>query len=330
MTKRRSFLTVVAVGAAVRALNVSAQQPAQTRRIAVFSYQSESDPEAQLYMTAFVAAMRERGWSVGHNLQIDYRWTESDTRRIARFASEVVALSPEVVLVAGGSHVGALQKVSRTVPIVFVQVADAVGGGFVQSLSRPGGNATGFTNFDFNFSTKWLELLRQVAPGVARVAVLEDPRNPSGAGQVGAIRAAAASVSVDVEPISIADPGEMERGINAFASAPNGGLIVTPSGVAIVRRDLVISLAQRHALPAIYPFRYFAEGGGLLSYGPDPLDQYRQAAGYVDRILRGAKPADLPVQQSSKVELVVNLKTAKALGVALPSSLLARADDVIQ
>ena len=235
-----------------------------------------------------------------------------------------------MVLVAGGSHVGALQKVSRTVPIVFVQVADAVGGGFVQSLSRPGGNATGFTNFDFNFSTKWLELLRQVAPGVARVAVLEDPRNPSGAGQVGAIRTAAASVSVDVVPISIADPGEMERGINAFASAPNGGLIVTPSGVAIVRRDLVISLAQRHALPAIYPFRYFAEGGGLLSYGPDPLDQYRQAAGYVDRILRGAKPADLPVQQSSKVELVVNLKTAKALGVALPPSLLARADDVLQ
>ena len=328
--KRRFFLSLLAGSAAARVLPAAAQSSGAVRRIAVFSYQSASDPEAQLYMTAFLAAMQERGWSVGRNLQIDYRWTESDTGRIARFAREIVALSPEVVLVAGGSHVGALQKASRTVPIVFVQVADAVGGGFVQSLSRPGGNATGFTNFDFNFSTKWLELLRQVAPRVGRVAVLEDPRNPSGAGQVGAIRSAAAAFSLDVVPISLADAGEMERGIDAFAREPNGGLIVTPSGLAIVRRDLVISLARRHALPAIYPFRYFADAGGLVSYGPDAQDQYRQAAGYIDRVLRGAKPADLPVQQSSKIEMVVNLKTAKALGITIPQSLLTRADDVIQ
>ncbi|HJU21656.1 MAG TPA: ABC transporter substrate-binding protein [Casimicrobiaceae bacterium] len=327
--KRRYFLRLLWGTAFGRAVVAGAQQP-RVRRIAVFSYQSASDPEAQLYMAAFLKTMQQLGWNADQNLHVDYRWTASDPDRIVKYATELSDLSPEVVLTAGGSHVGALQRASRTLPIVFVQVADAVGGGFVSSLARPGGNATGFTNFDFNFSTKWLELLRQVAPGTTRVAVLEDPRNPSGAGQLGAIQAAATALSIRVVPVSLQDAEEMQRGVNEFARQPNGGLIVTPSGLAIVRRDLVISLAERLNLPAIYPFRYFASGGGLLSYGPDAVDQYRRAAGYVDRILRGAKPADLPVQQSSKIEMVINLKTAKALAISIPQSLLARADDVIQ
>jgi putative ABC transport system substrate-binding protein len=328
--KRRLFLGLVGGAASGCVITASGQQPQPMRRIAVFSYQSVDDPEAQLYMVAFLKRLQELGWTVGRNLQIDYRWTASNADQIAKYSTELVALAPEVVLTAGGTHVGALQRASRTLPIVFVQVADAVGGGFVSSLSRPGGSATGFTNFDFNFSTKWLELLRQIAPRTSRVAVLQDPSNPSGAGQVAAIQRASASFAIEVVPVSLRDAGELERGIEAFAREPHGGLIVTPSGLAIVRRELVISLAARHALPAIYPFRYFATGGGLLSYGPDVVDQYRQAAGYIDRILRGTKPADLPVQQSSKIEMVINLRTAKALGLPIPQSLLARADDVIE
>ena len=328
--KRRYFLGLMGSAAIGSTITAGAQRPQSIRHIAVFSYQSANDPEAKLYMAAFLARLKELGWTVGENLQVDYRWTESNADRIRSYAAELVTLSPEVVLTAGGTHVGALQRASRSVPIVFVQVADAVGGGFVSSLARPGGSATGFTNFDFNFSTKWLELLREVAPRTTRVAVLQDPRNPSGAGQVGAIQAAAAPLNIGVVPVSLHDAEEMQRGINEFAHHPNGGLIVTPSGLSIVRRDLVISLAERLELPAIYPFRYFATGGGLLSYGPDDVEQYRLAAGYVDRILRGAKAADLPVQQSSKIEMVINLKTAKALGLSIPQSLLTRADDVIQ
>jgi putative ABC transport system substrate-binding protein len=328
--KRRKFLGLLGSAAMGSTITAGAQRPQSIRHIAVFSYQAANDPEAQLYMAAFLDRLKALGWTVGENLQIDYRWTESNADHIRSYATELVALSPEVVLAAGGTHVGALQRANRSLPIVFVQVADAVGGGFVSSLARPGGSATGFTNFDYNFSTKWLELLRQVAPRTSRVAVLQDPANPSGAGQVGAIQSAAKSFAMTVVPVSLRDAGEMERGIQAFSREPHGGLIVTPSGLAIVRRDLVIALAERHALPAIYPFRYFAAGGGLLSYGPDVVEQYRQAAGYIDRILKGAKPADLPVQQSSKVELVVNLRAAKALGVPIPQTVLARADEVIQ
>jgi putative tryptophan/tyrosine transport system substrate-binding protein len=270
------------------------------------------------------------GWSVGHNVQVDYRSTAGNADLIRKYAEELIARSPDVILTAGGSHVGPLEQATRTVPIVFVQVADAVGGGFVNSLARPGGNATGFTNFEYDFSGKWLEVLKQIAPLITRAAVLRDPANPSGAGQFGAIQAVAQSFGVEASPVNMRDAGEIERGVNDFAQKPNGGLIVTPSSLALVNRDLIVTLAARLRLPAIYPFRFFVSGGGLISYGPDVVDQYRHAAGYVDRILKGEKPADLPVQQSTKVALVINSKTAKALGLEVSPTLLARADEVIE
>jgi putative ABC transport system substrate-binding protein len=272
----------------------------------------------------------ELGWSVGHNVQVDYRSTAGNADLIRKYAEELIARSPDVILTAGGSHVGPLEQATRTVPIVFVQVADAVGGGFVNSLARPGGNATGFTNFEYDFSGKWLEVLKQIAPLITRAAVLRDPANPSGAGQFGAIQAVAQSFGVEASPVNMRDAGEIERGVNDFAQKPNGGLIVTPSSLALVNRDLIVTLAARLRLPAIYPFRFFVSGGGLISYGPDVVDQYRHAAGYVDRILKGEKPADLPVQQSTKVALVINSKTAKALGLEVSPTLLARADEVIE
>ena len=262
--------------------------------------------------------------------RIDYRWTAGDAERVRKYAAELVAFTPDVILTVGGSHVGPLQQVTRSVPIVFVQVADAVGGGFVNSLARPGGNATGFTNFEFDISGKWLELLKQIAPRMTRTAVLRDPVNPSGTGLFGAIQAVAPSFGVEVSPVSLRDVGEIERGLTEFSREPNGGVIVTPSSLAIVHRELIITLAARFRLPAIYPFRYFVTEGGLISYGPDVVDQYRRAAGYVDRILKGQKPADLPVQRSTKVDLVINLKTAKAIGLTVPPKLLASADAVIK
>jgi putative ABC transport system substrate-binding protein len=233
-------------------------------------------------------------------------------------------------MVAGGSHVGPLQQVTRTIPIVFVQVADAVGGGFVESLAHPGGNATGFTNFEFDISSKWLELLREVAPRTTRTAVLRDPSNPTGTAQFGAVQAVGRGIGIEATPIGLRDAAEIERGISEFAARPNGGLIITPNGLAIVHRALIIELAKRYLLPAIYPFRFFVSDGGLISYGPDAVDQFRRAAGYVDRILKGEKPADLPVQQSTKVALTINLRTAKALGLDVSPTLLARADEVIE
>jgi len=248
-----------------------------------------------------------------------------------KYAAELVALAPDVILTAGSAHVGPLQQATRSVPIVFVQATDPVGGGLVNSLARPGGNATGFTNFELDISAKWLELLKQVAPRLTRVAVLRDPANPSGTGQFGAIQAVAPSFGVEeVRPVGLHDAGEIERGVTAFARESNGGLIVTPSGLAIAHREPIVKLAARHRLPAIYPFRYFVTDGGLISYGPDAVDQYRRAAGYVDRILKGTKPADLPVQQPTKFELAINLKTAKALGLTVPSMLLTSADTVIK
>ena len=300
------------------------------RRISALMNLEASDPESQLYIAAFLQELQKLGWTVGRNVRIDYRWTAGDADRVRKYAAELVALAPDVILTVGGSHVGPLQQVTHTVPIVFVQVADAVGGGFVNSLARPGGNATGFTNFEFDISTKWLEILKQTAPRMTRTAVLRDPANPSGPGQFGAIQAVAPSFGVEVIPIGLHDAGEIERGLTAFSRGSNGGLIVTPSSLAIVHRKLIITLTARLRLPAIYPFRYFVTDGGLISYGPDVADQYRRAAGYVDRILKGEKPADLPVQQSTKIDLAINLKTAKTLGLTVPPNLLASADAVLK
>ena len=307
-----------------------AQPSDHMRRIGAFMNLEANDPESQVYVAAFVEGLKKLGWSVGGNVQIDYRWTAGDADRIRKYAAELVALAPDVILTVGGSQVGPLQQVTRSVPIVFVQVADAVGAGFVKSLARPGGNATGFTNFEFDISAKWLEILKQIAPRMTHTAVLQDPANASGTGQFGAIQAVAPSFGVEVSPLSLHDPGEIERGLTAFGRESNGGLIVTPSSLAIVHRRLIITLAARLRLPAIYPFRYFVTDGGLISYGPDVVDQYRRAAGYVDRILKGEKPADLPVQRSTKLELAINLKTAKALGLTVPPMLLTSADAVIK
>ena len=325
---RRTFISTVASGYVATASILRAQQPERVRRVGALIYLAADDPEAQLYSAAFIQGLQELGWTVGRNLQIDFRWTHGDADRVRKYAAELVAQSPDVILVAGGSHVGPLQQASRTVPIVFVQVTDPVGGGFVSSLARPGGNTTGFTVFEFDIGAKWLELLKQIAPRTTRVVVLRDPTNPSGTGLFGAIQAVAPNFGGGGKPVGLRDADEIERGVTA-AGMSNGGLVVTPSGLAIVNRDVIIKLAAQLRLPAVYPFRDFALGGGLLSYGPDVVDQYRRAAGYVDRILKGEKPADLPVQRSTKLELVVNLKTAKALGLTIPQSLLLRADEVI-
>ena len=307
-----------------------AQHPEHMRRVGALMNLEANDPESQMYIAAFVQGLQKLGWTVGRNVQIDYRWTAGDADRIRKYAVELVALAPDVILTVGGSHVGPLQQVTRSVPIVFVQVADAVGGGFVNSLARPGGNATGFTNFEFDISTKWLEILKQIAPRMTRTAVLRDPANPSGTGQFGAIQAVAPSFGVELSPVGLHDAGEIERGVSAFSHESNGGLIVTPSSLAIVHRKVIITLAARLRLPTIYPFHYFVTDGGLISYGPDVVDQYRRAAGYVDRILKGEKPADLPVQRSTKLELAINLKTAKALDLTVPPMLLTSADAVLK
>jgi putative tryptophan/tyrosine transport system substrate-binding protein len=328
--RRREFIALLGGGVAALPLKARAQQSERMRRIGVLMFLAADDPESKTYIAAFVQHLQELGWTLGHNVQIDYRSTAGKADLIRKYAAELIALAPDVILTAGGSHVGPLQQATRSVPIVFVQVADAVGGGFVNSLARPGGNATGFTNFEYDFSGKWLELLKQIAPFVTRTAVLRDPANPSGAGQFGAIQAVAQSLGVEASPINMREPAEIERDIADFAQKPNGGLIVTPSSLALVHRELVVTLASRLRLPAIYPFRFFVSGGGLISYGPDVVDQYRRAAGYVDRILRGEKPAELPVQQSTKVALVINRKTANALGLSIPLPLLGRADEVIE
>ena len=261
---------------------------------------------------------QQLGWTIGRNVRIDTRWATANAAEIRRHAAELAALAPDVILAHGASTVGPLLQATRTVPIVFPVVADPVGAGFVDSLARPGGNATGFMSFEYSLSGKWLELLKQIAPGVTRVAVLRDPAIPAGTGQFGVIQAVAPSLRVEVSPVNVRDAGEIERAVAAFARSPNGGLIVTASGLAIVHRDLIITLAARHKLPAVYSERSFVAAGGLISYGPDLVDQYRRAAGYVDRILKGEKPADLPVQAPTKYELVINLKTAKALGLDVP------------
>jgi putative tryptophan/tyrosine transport system substrate-binding protein len=300
------------------------------RRIGVLMAIAADDPEAQARLTAFVQGLQRLGWTVGQNVRIDYRWGGSNADDIRKYAAELVALAPDVILAHSSASVAPLLLATRTVPLVFTIVADPVGAGFVESLARPGGNATGFTNFEYSIAGKWLELLKEIAPGVTRAAVLRESALAAGPGQLGAIQALAQSLGIELRPIDVRDAGEIERVIAAFARDSNGGLIVTGSPAAAVHRGLIVALAARHRLPAVYNSRFYATGGGLISYGPDFVDQFRHAAGYVDRILKGEKPADLPVQAPTRYELVINLKTAKALGLEIPSSVLARADEVIE
>jgi putative ABC transport system substrate-binding protein len=319
-------------GAAAAAwpLAARAQQSDRIRRVGALMTLAADDPEGQARLRAFVQELQQLGWIDGRNVQIDRRWGEGDADRYRRYAAELVALAPEVILAGGGSSVGPLLQTTRSVPIVFTQTPDPVGAGFVESLARPGGNATGFTTAEFGMGAKWLELLKQIAPGVTRVAIIRDPGITAGIGEFGSIQSVAPSVGVEVSPINVRDAGEIERAITAFARSSKGGLIVTSSALAIVHRELIVTLAARHRLPAVYSDRPFVTSGGLVSYGPYRVDQYRRAAGYVDRILKGAKPADLPVQAPTKYELVINMKTAKVLGLDVPPTLLGTADEVIE
>jgi putative ABC transport system substrate-binding protein len=327
--RRREFIT--GLGAATAwPLAARAQQGERVRRIGVLTGVAADDPEGQVRIAAFLQGLRQLGWTDGRNVQIEYRWAAGSAGDLRKYAAELTAIAPEVIFAAGGVSLGTLLQMTRAVPIVFAIVPDPVGSGFVESLARPGGNATGFMQFEYSLSGKWPELLKQIAPGVTRAAVLWDPTIPPGIGQFAVIQAVAPSVGIDVSPVNVRDASEIERGIAAFARVPNGGLIVTGSALAVVHRDLIVTLAARHKLPAVYFQRQFATGGGLISYGSDWVDQFRRAATYVDRVLKGEKPADLPVQAPTKYETVINLKTAKALGLAVPASVLARADEVIE
>jgi putative ABC transport system substrate-binding protein len=327
--RRREFITLLGGAAAGWPLAARAQQPERVRRIGVLMYLPADDAEGQARLAAFAQALKQLGWSDGGNLRIDTRWATADD--IRRHAAELAALAPDVLVAGTGTAtVAPLLQATRTVPIVFTVVIDPVGAGFVTSLAQPGGNATGFTIFEYSMSGKWLELLKEIAPNVTRVAVLRDPAIASGIGQFGAVQIVAPSLGVQLSPLDVRDAGEIERAIGAFASGLNGGLIVTASPLANVHRNLIIALAARHKLPAIYFNGRFVVEGGLISYGPDFIDQYRRAAGYVDRILKGEKPTDLAVQASTKYELVINLKTAKAMGLTFPPAVLARADEVIE
>jgi putative tryptophan/tyrosine transport system substrate-binding protein len=289
------------------------------------------DREGQARLAAFLQGLQELGWTDGRNVRIDYRWAAADADRSRTYAAELVALAPDVILASASQSTAALLQTTRTVPIVFVNVVDPVGAGFVARLARPGGNATGFTPFEYSLSGKWLELLKEIAPNLTRVAVVRDPAITAGIGQFAAIQAMApSSFGVELRPVNVRDAGEIERALTAFAGSPNGGLIVTGSALAVVHRDLIIELAARHRLPAVYYDRYFTAAGGLISYGSNSVEEFRLAAGYVDRILKGEKPADLPVQAATKYELIINLKTAKALGLTIPQTLLVRADEVIE
>jgi len=318
-------------GSAVAApVAARAQQSNGMRRIGVLMSLAADDPESSRRLTAFVQGLQGLGWTDGRNARLDIRWGAGQADRIRKYAEELVALAPDVIIATASPIVAALQQTSRTVPIVFVHVVDPVGAGYVRSLARPGGNTTGFTNFEYSLSGKWLELLKELAPGVTRAAVIRDPGISAGIGQFGAIQSVAPSLGVELTPIGVSDGGEIERDLNAFARSSNSGLIVTGSTLAVIHRDLIVTLARRHKLPAVYYERLYVTGGGLISYGGDFVDQYRRAAGYVDRILKGEKPADLPVQAPTKYELVINLRTAKALGLDLPATVLGRADEVIE
>jgi putative ABC transport system substrate-binding protein len=328
--RRRQFISLLGGVAATWPLAARAQQREQMKRIGILLPGTADNPVFQARLVAFYQELALLGWSIGRNVRIDTHWATANAAEIRKHAEELATLAPDVILATGDSTVPPLLQATRTVPIVFPLAGDPVGAGFVDSLARPGGNATGFMLYEYGIGGKWLELLKEIAPNVTRVAVLRDPASPSQTAQFGAIRAMAPSVSVEVIPVNVRDAGEIERAVADFARSGNGGLIPTSSAVALRYRDLIITLAARHKLPAIYWERFFVTSGGLISYGPDLIDDYRRAAGYVDRILKGEKPADLPVQTPTKYEMVINLKTAKALGLSVPLILQQRADEVIE
>jgi putative ABC transport system substrate-binding protein len=327
--RRRKFIKLLGSGIAAWPLAARAQQGEQMRRIGALMYPAADDPVSPAHVAAFARGLQESGWIEGRNIRIDYRWGGGDLDRVRKYAAELVSLAPDVILVSSGSALAALQNATRTVPIVFVSVSDPVGAGYVASLARPGANTTGFTLFEYGISGKWLELLKQITPGMTRAAVIRDPSITSGTAQFAAIQAVAPSLGVELTPVDARDSSIIEHTIAGF-SRSNWGLIVTASPSAVRRRELIIALAAKHRLPSVYPFRLWVADGGLMSYGPDEIEQFRRAASYIDRILRGEKPADLPVQAPTKYELVINLKTARALGLDVPPTLLARADEVIE
>jgi len=328
--RRREVITLLSGAAATWPLAARAQQSKQMRRVGLLMNTAADSPEAQPRLSAFREGLQQLGWTDGSNVRIDIRWGANDVELDRRYAAELISLAPDLVVAAGTLSVAALQRVTRTLPILFCNVADPVGAGFVDSLARPGGNTTGFTLFEYTISAKWLEILKEIIPGLKRAGVLRDASNPAAIAQFGVIQAAAQSLGVDLRPVSITDATDMERAVTTFANGSDGGLIVTPSATESFHRELIVRLAAQYRLPAVYPFRVWAAVGGLISYGPDSNDQFRRVAAYVDRVLRGAKPADLPVQAPTKYQLVINLKTAKALGLAVPATLLARADEVIE
>jgi putative tryptophan/tyrosine transport system substrate-binding protein len=327
---RRKLIAAVGGATAAWPITARAQQPGRTRRIAIFLNAAADDPRYQPWVGAFLQALALLGWTIGRNVRIDTRWSGANAAETRRLAAELAALAPDVILAHGSSAVEPLLQATRTVPIVFPVGADPVGAGLVDSLARPGGNVTGFMEFEYSQSGKWLELLKEIVPGMTRAAVLRDASQGSGTSQFAAIQAVASSLKVEVMPVGLHDIAEIERAVAVFARTPNGGLIVTAGAATVHHSDLIVTLAARHKLPAVYNERSFVDAGGLISYGPNFVDQYRRAAGYVDRILKGEKPADLPVQAPTKYELVLNLKTAKALGLDMPATLLARADEVIE
>jgi putative ABC transport system substrate-binding protein len=329
--KRREFISALGVAAAAWPLAARSQQTERMRRIGVLAGGAvATDADTQERNAALVKSLEELGWVIGRNVQIDFRYGMGNAANVRKYAEELVALDPDVVLVSGASALAPLLQTTRTVPIVFVAVADPVGAGFVESMARPGANATGFIQFEYSLSGKWLELLKEIAPGVTRAAVLRDPVTTAGVGQFAVIQSVASSIGLDVRPVNVRDAGEIERAVTATAGLTNAGLVVTASASSLVHSALIVTLAERHKLPAVYPRRSFVAAGGLISYGFDALDQVRQAAGYIDRILKGDKPANLPVQAPTKYELALNLKTAKLLGLEIPPTLLARADEVIE
>jgi putative ABC transport system substrate-binding protein len=327
--RRREFITLLGGAAAAWPLAARAQQVERMRRIGVLMHAPSDEPESQARVAGFLQGLQEAGWAVGQNVRIDMRWSVGDAARLRRDAAELVGLGPDVLLAGVGATIPALREATHTVPIVFAQGLDPVGAGFTESLARPGGNATGFTQFEYSLSGKWLELLKEVAPQVSRVGVLREP-GPAGVGQWAIIQAVAQLSGIELSPIELRDASQIERAVTAFVRGPNSGLIVIVSAAAGIHRELIITLAARHRLPVVYPYRFFVGYGGLISYGPDLISQYRRAAGYVDRILKGEKPADLPVQSATKYELAINLQTAKLLGLEVPPTLLARANEVIE